>query len=803
MQQHFDNKVQTFGTAPVFFTAIATILGAILFLRFGFAVGQVGFLGAVGLILIGHAVTIPTAMAIAEIATNQKVEGGGEYYIISRSFGLVIGATIGIALYLSQAISVAFYVMAFSEAFTVFLDWLMATLAMPDWLQWLLRQKQTIGIPGLLLLTYVMLTKGADLGVKLLYTVVTVLGISLLAFFMGTTEYSRNSEFNPNESLKNIIGQSESVGKDAATISYSNALPSDTLEGDEIANKTLQTPVGEEGKNENENGLPEAIGFFIVFSIIFPAFTGMTAGVGLSGDLKNPGRSIPLGTLAATLCGMLMYFLIAWKLTVSAPPEELADTSRLIMADIAWQGWWLIPLGLAAATISSALGSIMVAPRTLQAIARDGIFPTPKFNNWLSKGKGKKEEPYNASVITILIAGLFILIGALDSVAQIISMFFMVTYGSLCMISFLNHFAADPSYRPKFKSRWYVSLFGALSCFALMFFMNAGYAAVAIILIMVLFVSVMYYNQDKRNLAVIFQGVIFQLSRQMQVFLQKTEKEQTQSWRPSAIAISEDSFKRFSAFQLLRWIAYRHGFGTYIHYIKGYLSKESNIEAARCKKELIAMADVSKSNVFIDTMVSPSFTSTVAQIIQLPGIAGKENNLLLFEYHKSHPDNLKDIVDNLGLIKSVDFDLIILASSERGFGLKKQIHLWISPYDFDNANLMILLAYILLGHPDWKEATIKIYAIFPEDSITEERERLFLLIQNGQLPIAPKNIEFIAQKSASSIKNIINEKSKNADLTIVGFIEKGVEHVGSKAFDGYEQIGNVLFVNASESKEIK
>ena len=164
LKQPYIDKVRTFGTAPVFFTSIATILGAIMFLRFGFAVGQVGFLGALAIILIGHAVTIPTAMAIAEIATNQKVEGGGEYYIISRSFGLVIGSTIGIALYLSQAISVAFYVMAFSEVFTSFFDWLTAALAMPGWLEWLLRQKQTVGIPALLLLTYVMLTKGADLG---------------------------------------------------------------------------------------------------------------------------------------------------------------------------------------------------------------------------------------------------------------------------------------------------------------------------------------------------------------------------------------------------------------------------------------------------------------------------------------------------------------------------------------------------------------------------------------------------------------------------------------------------------------
>jgi len=94
------NSAKKFGTGPVFFTAISTILGAVMFLRFGYAVGNVGFIGALVIILIGHAVTIPTAMAIAEIATNQKVEGGGEYYIISRSFGLVIGTSIGFALYL-------------------------------------------------------------------------------------------------------------------------------------------------------------------------------------------------------------------------------------------------------------------------------------------------------------------------------------------------------------------------------------------------------------------------------------------------------------------------------------------------------------------------------------------------------------------------------------------------------------------------------------------------------------------------------------------------------------------------------
>ena len=106
-----------FGTAPVFLAAISTILGAVMFLRFGYAVGNVGLIGALLIVFVGHLITIPTGLAIAEIATNLKVRGGGEYYIISRSFGSTLGGTIGISLYLSQAKSVAFYLIAFAEAF--------------------------------------------------------------------------------------------------------------------------------------------------------------------------------------------------------------------------------------------------------------------------------------------------------------------------------------------------------------------------------------------------------------------------------------------------------------------------------------------------------------------------------------------------------------------------------------------------------------------------------------------------------------------------------------------------------------
>ena len=737
---NLQEKKGKFGVTPVFLTALSTILGAVMFLRFGYAVGNVGFIGTVGIILLGHLITIPTAMAIAEIATNQKVEGGGEYYIISRSFGINIGAAIGLTLYLSQAISIAFYSIAFSEAFDGVIEWLNDTYHIFIW------DKRLISAPLVLMLSAIMLSKGAQLGVKILYPVVAILVVSLLFLFLGDTGYM-------------------------------------TGNGNFYFFKTIQNPDS----------------FFIVFAIIFPAFTGMTAGVGLSGDLKDPKKAIPLGSLMATFTGMLIYLFIAYKLTISASPEDLVS-DQLIMGKIALWGP-IIALGLAAATFSSALGSIMVAPRTLQALASDKIIPNRGINAFLSK-ETKKGEPFNATVITILIALFFLMVGDINMVAQIISMFFMVTYGAICSISFLQHFAADPSYRPAFKSRWYVSLLGAVLCFYMMFKMNAMYAFSALLIMVLIYVGITYFSPNKQGMVKIFQGVIYQLSRQLQVFLQKADKEDINTWRPSLICISDDSFKRTAAFELMRWISHRYGFGTYLHYIKGYVSRETNKNAHDMLDRLIEKAEISKSNMYLDTIISPSYTTAIAQSIQLPSVSGKESNMFMFEYSKTLGPCTDLIMDNMPLVSATDFDICVLASTEKGFGYHNEIHIWITQGDFDNASLMILMSFVIMGHRDWQGAEIKIFAIHPKDELTNQREKLLDQIKEGRLPISPNNVELIEKDQETNSRVIINKRSVGADLTIIGFNSEAVKQLRAEVFEGYHDLGNILFVNSSKEKEL-
>lgn len=727
------------GAGAVFLTAIATILGAILFLRFGYAVSNVGLLGTIAIIALGHLVTIPTAMAIAEIATNQRVAGGGAYHIISRSFGIVIGAAVGIALYLSQAISAAFYAIAFAESFRP----LFARLGG----RWAELDPRFVSVPTTLAILALIGWKGAAIGVRALYPVVGVLFLSLVLFLFGGTDYDAGSFL---ECLTRRRGEPD--------------------------------------------------GFFLVFAILFPAFTGVAAGLGLSGDLKDPKRDIPLGTIAATSVGMGIYVLVAWKLAVSASPRELGD--QFVMSRIAVFGP-IIPIGLACATFSSALGSMLVAPRTLQALSADRVWGAQGPSDWLRKQSQRTGEPMHAAFVTAAIALVFVLLGDVDFVAQIISMFFMVTYGAICLISFLEHFSADPSYRPSFRSRWYVSLAGALACVWCMFEMSPLYATLAIGSMFGLYALVARRNPERRGLTYMFQGAVFQFSRKLQVFAQKSTLDQQSTWRPSIVAISRDSFTRLDEFELLRWISHRYGFGTYIHHIEGYFSKATSDQAAADLARLVDRAEASASNVYVDTIVTPSSTSLVAQLVQLPGISGKANNMLLFGYVRGDEERIADLVDNYQMIVAAGFDVAVLGTSMRGFGYRREIHVWLTSEDYENSALMILTAYIIVGHPDWRGATIRMFTVAPEDQLELEEERLATLIHDGRLPISRSNIEVVAQRGRRDKRELVAELSTDADLVLLGFRGELLKRKRLEVFEGYADFGNILFVNTTREIDLE
>ena len=729
-----------FGTAPVFLASISTILGAILFLRFGYAVAHVGLWGTLMIVLLGHFVTVPTVLAVSEIATNRRVAGGGAYYIVSRSFGASIGGAIGIALYISQAISVAFYIVAFAESFQPVFEWVEATYG------WENLDARWVSLPCTLLMIVLMLVKGAGVGVQVLWCVCVMLAASIIAFLFG--------------------------------------------EGPEA--------IRPEGLNLTTR-IDNPDNFGTVFATCFPAFTGMIAGLGLSGDLRNPRRSIPLGTIGATFAGMVIYVLVAIKLGQSATPEAMGN-DQFIMAQIAlWSP--AIYIGLGAAALSSALGSIMVAPRTLQMLARDNVFPIPRLNRLMEKGVGKSDEPMYATFVSGVIAIVFVVIGDVDFIAQILSMFFMVTYGALCMVSFLEHFASNPSYRPTFHSRWYLSLLGTVMCGLMMVQISALYAIISVVLMLGTYIGLRRSRQGERDLSAIFQGTMFQLTRWLQTTLQKSRVMTSEGgWRPSIVAVTREGERRLGHFDMLRWICHRHGFGHFIQLFLGDYTFPNEIKARLHVDELIKLTEVSRAGIFVDTLISPTFQHALTQIVQMPGISGLPNNSILLEFDQEGKEAIDEVKQGAQIAVNSLFNVLILRSTSYRFGYKSSVHIWVTEENLKNAPMMLLLAYIIIGHPDWKGAEIGLFACSHAMGAERDAEdRLSTLMKEGRLPISMQNVTPISYDSMDALEEEVTHRSAQADLIITGLT---AEDIGSdelsQILQRYDDVKDVLFVHSIE-----
>ena len=727
-----------FGTAPVFLTSICTILGAILFLRFGYAVAHVGLWGGLAIIALGHLVTIPTVLAVSEIATNRRVAGGGAYYIVSRSFGPSIGGTIGITLYLAQAISIAFYMVAFAEALQPIYDWIANTYDLRLDRRW-------VSVPFTLLLITLMLTKGADIGVWGLWAVSAILAVSIGAFLLG--------------------------------------------EGP----KDMQ-PTGLNITARIEGG----DSFGTVFAVCFPAFTGMIAGLGLSGDLKNPQKSIPLGTIGATVAGMVIYAIVAVKLAQSATPEELA-TDQFVMTKIALWGP-AIYVGLGAAALSSALGSIMVAPRTLQMLGRDNVLPFSRLNRLMEKGVGQNHEPVVATCVSGAIAIVFVVAGDVDFIARILTMFFIVTYGVLCAVSFLEHFAGNPSYRPTFHSRWYLSLVGTVMCALMMIQINVIYAAISIFLMLVIYLALRHGYKGQRDLTAIFQGTMFQLTRWLQITLQRNRVISPEGgWRPSIVAVTRFGERRLGHFDVLRWICHRHGFGHFLQFFHGDYSFLDEIEARMHVDELIQRTEVSKAGIFVDTLICPTFQLAIAQTLQMPGISGLPNNSILLEFDRDNPDEINEVGQGARLAANSLFNVLILRSTKYRFGYRSSIHVWVTEENLTNAPMMLLLAYIIVGHPEWRRAEIQLFACFESVDAEREANRLSTWMQEGRLPISAQNVTSVSCSNGEALEEEVSHRSSQADLVITGLVTENLDPESvAQALQQYEAANDVLFVHSIE-----
>jgi amino acid transporter len=665
-------KLGTF--TGVFTPSILTILGIILFLRLGYVTGSGGVAQAFVIIAVANLITILTSLSLAAIATNLKVKGGGDYYLISRTLGVEFGGAIGIVLYLAQSVSVAFYCIGFAEAMTAILG---PGSPLP------FRFVAILAVGAIFILAWL----GSNWATRFQYIVMGLLVAALLSFFIGGIPQWQGEMFLANWSP------------------------------------------GEESQP-----------FWIIFGIFFPAVTGFTQGVSMSGDLRDPGKSLPLGTFMAVGVSILVYLAVVIVFAGVLPNRTMVEDYQAIRQVSMYD--FLIDAGVIAATLSSAMASFMGAPRILQSLAADRIFP---ILNTFAKGTGDTNNPRRAILLTGAIALVVIMIGQLNLVARIVSMFFLISYGLLNYATWYEANSESPSFRPRF--RWfnkYLSLLGCLVCVVVIFALDLEYGLVA----MAILAAIYQYVKHKATPA---RWADSSRSHAMQVIRRQLltasgEPEHDRDWRPHILAFTKDPGRRLLLLQFAEWVGGTTSLITAVKIIEGSEPKVTEKKASALKelKSSIREADL---NIFPLVVSDRDTTHALELLLQGYGVGPLKGNTLLCNWYGETMSSFPGLSamkfgHSLRIAFRSRYNLVVFHAdplrTDNLFDTDKKerlIDVWWN--DDASSRLMLLLAYLMTRDSLWGQATIRLLSVGESISLTENVEILEQQLDDARIPAQP------------------------------------------------------------------
>jgi amino acid transporter len=674
----------TFG--GVYTPSILTILGVIMYLRFGWVVGNVGLLGTLLIVTLSNLITFLTALSVCAIATDRVVRAGGAYYMISRSLGIETGGAVGIPLYFAQALSVALYTIGFAES----VGQIIPSLA----------DYQVYIALGITIIVGILALTSAEIAIKAQYFIMAAIVLSLVSFFLGKPVEATQIEW-------------------WRTTDYS---------------------------------------FWQVFAVFFPAVTGIMAGVNMSGDLKDATKSLPIGTLAAVGTGYLIYMIIPVFMAFRADAQTLI-AEPFIMARMSLSAE-AIALGVWGATLSSAIGSILGAPRVLQALARDGILP--KKLDFLGRGNGQNDEPRLGTAVTLGVAIAAVCLGDLNLIAPVLTMFFLTTYLVLNVSAGIESFLQSPSFRPTFKVPWVLSAVGALGCLGVMFLINALATVIAALIVLGIY---LYLQAQELNVTWgdTRRGMWMALLRTG--IYQVDHFEDPKNWRPHILVFSDSPSKNWSVVQLADSFNHK-GLLT----VMGVLRQGENYEKIK-HYEKTTRDYIEGRNVQALVKFIPSNRpfQIIPQLVETYGIGPLIPNTIMLGdsldseektgyYYQEYCQMIKEIHQTKKNI------VILKENKQRGFGKYKRIDIWWGGLQ-GNGSLMLLLAHLLKYDWYWKKATILLKLVIQdEQKLATTQQKLQDLINKLNLDLIPQVI--VSQET--DFAKILHGYSRQADLIFLG-----------------------------------
>ncbi|OVE75540.1 hypothetical protein BVX98_07435 [bacterium F11] len=712
-----------------------TIMGVIVFLRMGFVMGNAGLIQGLGIILLAHAISILTSLSVSAIATNTKVKGGGVYYLISRSLGLEYGGPIGLILFLSQSVSVAFYIIGFTEVL----------VSLAPFLEPYVIPIECLVCVGLFLLAIMEL----DWAAKIQFWILIILIIGLLSFAIGSV------------------------------LTFQKA--------------TLMTNLGPRYAN--------GYSFWIVFAIFFPAITGFTQGINFSGDLKKPERSIPLGTFLAVGITFVIYLLFSILVLGSIDREPLL-TNYLVMKDISIVPL-LIDLGIISATLSSALTSFLGAPRILQALALDNVFP---FLKTFAKGYGPSSTPRRATILTFIVALVCILNGNLNTIAPIVTMFFLMTYGLMNYATFVEDFGNTPSFRPRFRIfHWRLSLAGAIGCLLAMLFINTLAAVGALI-----FISIIYWIVDRTVKETSWgdakRGYYFSRVKD-NLLKMRLEPFHAKTWRPQMLIMSGRPQSRFALVKVGMWMEGGRGILTLANVIAGTPEERMSIR----KNELSSIGEFIKTNklpVFYEVLIAPSYISGVESLAQCHSIGTLKPNTVLMGW-TDQKEKKETFIDVIQSIERFGKNVIVVDEEQELFNGKdpdesvlKDILIDVWWRGDKNGSLMLLLAYLWTQNPECRKGQIRLLRIVDTEEAKRENEKhLAKLIEDSRMEARVEVIQ-----STESWSQVVISQSRDTDVVFIGLAipKEGGEEEFLKIYQPIlDQLSTTILVHSVDKLDVQ
>jgi amino acid transporter len=502
------------------------------------------------------------------------------------------------------------------------------------------------------------------------------------------------------------------------------------------------------------NGLP----FWVLFALFFPAVTGFTQGVSMSGDLKDSGKSLPLGTFLAVGVSLVVYFGAAVVFSGSLSSEALTADYTAMNRVARFSG--LIDAGVIAATLSSAMASFLGAPRILQSLAADRVFP---FLLFFAKGTGASDNPRRAIILACVIAWLTIALGNLNLIAPVVSMFFLISYGLLNYATYYEAQAASPSFRPTFK--WFdkrLSLLGFLACLGAMLAIDL---ATGIIAISILFAIFQYLQRkaDPARWADSRRAYHLQRARE-NLLAASVTPEHPRDWRPQILAFSEDPERRPRLLRLAGWLEGGSGLTTVVTLMEG---KDLLLSKRKETVESLLAQDIREHNpaAFPLVLTTRNIEVAIHALLQAHGIGPLRANTVLSNWIDSQSETGLGFREflfarQLKTLFGLGCNVVVLHALPEAWNdlmetaaEASRIDVWWS--DDATGSLMLLFAYLITRSDAWQGAALRVLAFRNDASEEDQKKTMREVLSDARIEadivlVASKDAATVADESAQS-----------------------------------------------------